>query len=607
MGRSGASKAGERWIVGPKQDLSWIVLCPLLCWGGLALLWAYGGMSERGLYALLFAFVVTGHHMPGWLRAFGEPVVYQRYKARLWCSLLAVPALVILPTAYGFGAIALCVAAVFDLWHVAMQQHGFGRIYGAKAGDRQRLSARLDLLCVLTWYGSAVVWSDAWMGGNAAAMRAAGFLPFASLAPESWQALRQGALVVSALLLVVYVGHAVFAWRRDGATPWLKHLLHLVGFSVIAVSYQESSWYRAQSVQNVFHATQYFFMVWAFSHLAIRRDPSPPRSFYRRLFQRRRGVAPYLVLIGLYGLGAYALASSSYRIDGGGADRTEQVLGSIGLTSLLLHFYADSFIWKVRDASVRTALAIGTGVGEVKRAALPSEPAWKGAAHAVAYFGLPMLLVVGLGASRETFNKEERYLCFQNEALLFPESVEVLHNLGMAALELRELPVAQDALERAVAMAPSYEGPADALFQLAEQRGDSERLIRYGRLHLKARPGDSERHYKVAVALAKAKRLPEAEHHYKQVIALRPESAPAYENLGVVYKWQGRTAEAVEMFRKAVSLEPSLGNAVLNLAGGLLVLGHQAEARAELKRFLEHHPEHRAARRLLESLQSAVP
>jgi hypothetical protein len=38
-------------------------------------------------------------------------------------SRLRDPALVILPTAFGLGAVALTIAATFDLWHVAMQQH----------------------------------------------------------------------------------------------------------------------------------------------------------------------------------------------------------------------------------------------------------------------------------------------------------------------------------------------------------------------------------------------------------------------------------------------------------------------------------------------------
>jgi hypothetical protein len=86
--------------------------------------WNWSRLSDLQIYAILFAFIVTGHHLPGWFRAFGEPAVYQRYRARLWVSLAAVPVLVILPTAYGLGAVALTVAALFDLWHVAMQQHG---------------------------------------------------------------------------------------------------------------------------------------------------------------------------------------------------------------------------------------------------------------------------------------------------------------------------------------------------------------------------------------------------------------------------------------------------------------------------------------------------
>ena len=79
------------YISGRLVDHLWIILCPLLALGAMHVLWRASGLSDRALYAILFAVIVTGHHMPGWLRAFGEPSVYERHKARLWVSLAAVP------------------------------------------------------------------------------------------------------------------------------------------------------------------------------------------------------------------------------------------------------------------------------------------------------------------------------------------------------------------------------------------------------------------------------------------------------------------------------------------------------------------------------------
>ena len=348
----------------------------------MAALWAWSGLSDLAIFAVLFGLVVTGHHLPGWFRAFGEPAVYGRYAARLWTSLLAVPALIILPTALGLGAVALTVAALFDLWHVAMQQHGFGRIYAAKRGDTSARSARLDLACVLVWYGTAVAWSDPWMQGIARIFRKAGIPVFDLLTPAGWRWVKGALLVLSLLLLAAYVTRSWALWKKDGIAMPQKHWLHALAFSVIVLSYQFPSWYRAQSVQNLFHALQYFFIVWIYGHLSIRREPARPTAFYKALFRSRRGLLLFGACIAVYGALAMMLSASGYRLTGVDAERSAQVIGSIGLASLLLHFYVDSFIWKVRSKPVRTAL----GIADAKPApgsatvSVLREPAWRGAA-----------------------------------------------------------------------------------------------------------------------------------------------------------------------------------------------------------------------------------
>src|SRR4030095_9962937 len=174
----------------------------------------------------------------------------------------------------------------------------------------------------------------------------------------SWAAVRWTLLGASAALAIAYTINALRLWKVERISTPQKHLLHAVAFAVLLWSYQAPSWYRANSVQNLFHAMQYFFMVWIYGSLSLRRDSTKPGSFYRALFVRRRGMILFALLIALYGAGAIALSSSGYRLTGADAERTAQIIGSIGIASLLLHFYVDSFIWKVRSKEVRQALAI---------------------------------------------------------------------------------------------------------------------------------------------------------------------------------------------------------------------------------------------------------
>ncbi len=594
----------SRFIAGRFSDNFWIILCPIFALVVMQALWKWSGLSDLAIFSILFGLIVTGHHMPGWIRAFGEPEVYRRHKGRLWVSVLAIPALVIVPTAAGLGAVALTIAAAFDLWHVAMQQHGFGRIYAAKAGDRDRRSARLDLACALVWYMTVVAWSDSWMQAIARAFRKAGLPLFDLLNARSWSTVKWTLLGLSGALLVAYVGNAFRLWNVHRIATPQKHLLHLVAFAVLVWSYQAPSWYRANSVQNLFHAMQYFFMVWIYGNLSIRRDSTRPGSFYRALFGKRSGMLIFAGLIGLYGLGAIALSSSGYRLTGADAERTAQVIGSIGIASLLLHFYVDSFIWKVRSKEVRKALAIPEGGAVPRPEPVAPRSQLRGAFHALAYFGVPLLAIAALGARGRTVSAERERRAVAREAELFPRSAMARFARAQTAAREGDMAAGRAELEAAFQLAPSFAGPARLLAELDRREGNHDAEIEHARAAVKAEPKDSQLRYFFATALGRQKRLDEAEAEYLEVIRLRPGFAGAYEGLGVIHKWRGELDQAIPLFRKAASLDPNYSSAYCDLAGALATMGQTSEALATLRNFRERHPEDRAAADLERAIQA---
>ncbi len=603
-----AEPTASAYISGRLSDNFWIILCPVLALAVMQALWKWSGLSDLAIFSILFGLIVTGHHMPGWIRAFGEPEVYRRHKGRLWVSVFAIPALVILPTAFGLGAVALTVAAAFDLWHVAMQQHGFGRIYAAKAGDRDRPSARLDLACALVWYATVVAWSDSWMQAIAHSFRKAGLPLWDLVSSRGWTAVRWALLAGSAGLLAAYVGNAIRLWRAHRISTPQKHLLHLAAFAVLVWSYQAPSWYRANSVQNLFHALQYFFMVWIYGNLSIRRDSTRPGSFYRTLFGRRSGLLFFAALIGLYGLGAIALSSSGYRLTGADAERTAQVIGSIGIASLLLHFYVDSFIWKVRSKEVRKALAIQEAAPAAPAAPGPIAPAsqWRGALHALAYFGVPALAIALVGAGARTVPREREKVSIAHEAELFPRSAMARYSRGLAALDSGDVAGARTELSAALDLAPSFAGPAKLLSELDRRTGNGPAEIEHGYAALRADPKDVETRYQLASRLAVEKRLDEAEVQYREVIRIRPKFAGAYEGLGVIEKWRGRLDEAIPLFRRAAALDANYSDAWCDLAGALATLGQTREALAVLEKYRSRHPEDRIAADVERAIRSDV-
>ena len=64
-------------------------------------------------------------------------------------------------------------------------------------------------------------------------------------------------------------------------------------------------------------------------------------------------------------------------------------------------------------------------------------------------------------------------------------------------------------------------------------------------------------------------KLNEAEASYRQVIALKPDYAEAYNNLGTTLKELGRLDEAEASYRHAIELKPDYAKAHDNLLMGL--------------------------------------
>jgi len=75
-------------------------------------------------------------------------------------------------------------------------------------------------------------------------------------------------------------------------------------------------------------------------------------------------------------------------------------------------------------------------------------------------------------------------------------------------------------------------------------------------------------------------------------IQANPESAVAYNNLGVAYRRLGRFDEAVAAYKKALALDPSLGAIHRNLGVALMKTGVWSEAREAFSRALQIEPTH---------------
>ena len=84
--------------------------------------------------------------------------------------------------------------------------------------------------------------------------------------------------------------------------------------------------------------------------------------------------------------------------------------------------------------------------------------------------------------------------------------------------------------------------------------------------------------------------LDEAKGHYQRAIALRPDYAPAYNNMATVLRAKGRLGDAVATYQRAISLRPEYPEAHYNLANALLDEGKPDEAVDHFRRALQTIP-----------------
>src|SRR5215471_3335017 len=68
------------WILNPWQDLAFFVLSPLWI---IPLLWlAKSRYDPNGFGAMMLAVGAAGHHLPGFIRAYTDPVLFRRFRTR---------------------------------------------------------------------------------------------------------------------------------------------------------------------------------------------------------------------------------------------------------------------------------------------------------------------------------------------------------------------------------------------------------------------------------------------------------------------------------------------------------------------------------------------
>lgn len=174
---------------------------------------------------------------------------------------------------------------------------------------------------------------------------------------------------------------------------------------------------------------------------------------------------------------------------------------------------------------------------------------------------------LGLVATREG-HMAEAIPYFQQALKLNPDHLVALENLGNAYRQQKQWEDARKILERAVEIGPEDPEANYSLGMVYAQLNDSDRAYEY----------------------------------LQRAVRLRPNYPEALNNLGILYVRTNRPDQAIASFEQCIRVAPSFDQSYLNLARLYAIEDAPDKARTVLLDLLKQHPDHSAARAMLEQL-----
>lgn len=562
MSSAAAPPQRRPWIVSAPYDLAFFVGTPALV---AALVLPLGRVgSSIDVYLAVMAFSSVGHHLPGFLRAYGDRELFRRHRTRF---LLAPPLLYGVFLAFGVlelhGMLLLLMA--WSIWHVTMQHYGFLRIYDAKVGSTTRAAARLDWLVSVLGFAAIVLASPDYVHDLLANVFQSG----GPSVPAAWIAgLRTVVWAAFGVAAAAWLAHAARSFRTDRPVSVIK-----MGLMAVTLGFLWYVWVGlgdlvlGLATWEVFHDVQYFAITWVYNRRLVAKGLGGEGRLMGWLFRGHAArAALYVGAIAAYGGASWALSQGL-----GGALGAEvgwrAPLVALVLTSTILHYYYDGFIWKVRQERTRAGLDLEPA--EVAVATRHLGPRVAAIAHG-ALFALPIGAVAALELAADAPDAERQVLVREAIRDAAPGSARAHRNLARAYADIGR---GEEALAE-------YEAA------LAIDRRDDDALG--GR----------------AVALLELhgeERADEAEADLTRARALDPRDARHALNRATLRLARGDVEAALADWRDAARLDPTLpgDHADARLLAGLEALAREdlPLAAAHLDRALALDPDGEDARR----------
>ena len=136
----------------------------------------------------------------------------------------------------------------------------------------------------------------------------------------------------------------------------------------------------------------------------------------------------------------------------------------------------------------------------------------------------------------------------------------------------------------------------------AAQTGQSNKAIFAFQRVIAIKPDYAEAYYNMGSVLQDQGKFDEAIASYNKALSLKPDYADAYNNMGNALKQQGKLDEAIEVYNKVLSLKPDYAEAYNNMGNALKAKGEFDAAIDSYKQALKIKPEFAKVKHLLASL-----
>jgi len=288
---------------------------------------------------LLIGIVIHAHIFAVVFRSHGNSEIFRQFPMRF----VAAPIALYLAMAFSEWAIIIVavVATFWDVYHSGAQTFGFGRIYDSRAGNDALQGRRLDATLNQLLYAGPILAGATMMAHfesfeDFEDVGATFFTAVPAHMEGSQGAIATAILSAGAVFLIYYIYQN---WRlsREGyrVSP-MKIFLYASTGACSIYTWGFNTWGEAFFIMNLFHAVQYFGIVW-FSE----------KKRMLSLFGLRDSKWGRAVCISIF-LGSAALYG--YGVEA--ADTGIRWLWAITLTVSIMHFWYDGFIWSVRKKQV---------------------------------------------------------------------------------------------------------------------------------------------------------------------------------------------------------------------------------------------------------------